>query len=130
MEAGSMGSGGEIYVFDMGEPVKIVDLAHKMIKLDGKVPDRDIKIIFTGLRPGEKLYEELLNNSENTLPTHHHKILIANVREYDFAEVHEQIEQLIQRAKHHTHMNTVAKMKELVPEFISQNSIYESLDKK
>lgn len=130
MEAGSMGSGGEIYVFDMGEPVKIVDLAEKMIKLDGKVPGRDIQIIFTGLRPGEKLYEELLNNSENTLPTHHHKILIANVRKYDFAEVHEQIEQLIQRAKHHTHMNTVAKMKELVPEFISQNSIYESLDKK
>lgn len=130
MEAGSMGGGGEIYVFDMGEPVKIVDLAEKMIKLDGKVPGRDIQIIFTGLRPGEKLYEELLNNSENTLPTHHHKILIANVRKYDFAEVHEQIEQLIQRAKHHTHMNTVAKMKELVPEFISQNSIYESLDKK
>lgn len=130
MEAGSMGQGGEIYVFDMGEPVKIVDLARKMIKLDGKVPDRDIKIVFTGLRPGEKLYEELLNNSENTLPTHHHKILIAKVRTYDFGEVYEQIEELINRANNHTNLTTVAKIKELVPEFISKNSIYESLDKK
>lgn len=130
MEAGSMGNGGEIFVFDMGDPVKIVDLARKMIRLDGKMPERDIKIVFTGLRPGEKLYEELLNNSENTLPTHHKKILIAKVREYDFAEIYNQIEQLLVRANHHTNMNTVAKMKEIVPEFISQNSIYQSLDRK
>lgn len=130
MEAGAMGHGGEIFVFDMGHPVKIVDLARKMIRLVGKMPDRDIKIVFTGLRPGEKLYEELLNDSENVLPTHHKKIMIAKVREYDFATVYEQIEQLISRAYHHTNMNTVAKMKEIVPEFISQNSIYESLDKK
>lgn len=130
MEAGSMGNGGEIFVFDMGEPVKIVDLARKMIRLDGKLPDKDIQIVFTGLRPGEKLYEELLNNSENTLPTHHQKILIARVREYDFADVYDQIEKLLVRANHHTNMNTVAMMKEIVPEFISQNSIYQSLDKK
>ncbi|MBX9449637.1 MAG: polysaccharide biosynthesis protein [Taibaiella sp.] len=120
----------EIFVFDMGEPVKIVDLARKMIRLDGKLPDKDIQIVFTGLRPGEKLYEELLNNSENTLPTHHQKILIARVREYDFADVYDQIEKLMVRANHHTNMNTVAMMKEMVPEFISQNSIYQSLDKK
>lgn len=130
MEAGSMGNGGEIYVFDMGEPVKIVDLAKKMIKLAGKIPGKDIDIVFTGLRPGEKLYEELLNNSENTLPTHHEKIMIAKVREYDFFEVQNQIDTLISRANHHTSMSTVSKMKEIVPEFISKNSIYESLDKK
>jgi len=130
MEAGSMGNGGEIYVFDMGAPVKIVDLAKKMIKLSGKIPGKDIDIVFTGLRPGEKLYEELLNNSENTLPTHHNKIMIAKVREYDFFEVQHQIDNLIDRASQHTSMSTVSKMKEIVPEFISKNSIYESLDKK
>ncbi len=130
MEAGAMGHGGEIFVFDMGNPVRIVDLARKMIRLMGKMPDRDIKIVYTGLRPGEKLYEELLNDSENVLPTHHKKIMIAKVRKYDFATVYEQIDQLISRASHHTNMNTVSKMKEIVPEFISQNSIYESLDKK
>lgn len=130
MEAGSMGNGGEIYVFDMGDPVKIVDLAKKMIKLSGKIPGKDIEIEFTGLRPGEKLYEELLNNSENTLPTHHHKILIAQVREYDFFEIQTQIDTLLYRANNHTSMSTVSKMKEIVPEFISKNSIYESLDQK
>src|SRR5690606_32697157 len=84
LEAGSMGKGGEIYVFDMGKSVKIVELATKMIKLSGLVPNKDISIEYTGLRPGEKLYEELLNDLENTLPTHHHKIMIAKVREYDF----------------------------------------------
>lgn len=130
LEAGTMGTGGEIFVFDMGKPVKIVDLARKMIQLSGKRPEIDIKIEYTGLRPGEKLYEELLNNSENTLPTYHKKILIAKVRSYDFPEVYNKIEELIKRASQHTNMNTVALMKEIVPEFISNNSIYQKLDKK
>lgn len=130
LEAGAMGKGGEIFVFDMGKPVKIVDLAYKMIRLAGKVPDVDVKIIFSGLRPGEKLYEELLNNSENTLPTYHEKILIARVREYDFAWVQAQLEQLIRLAEKHIVTDTVAKMKEIVPEFISNNSQFSVLDKK
>ena len=130
LEAGSMGKGGEIFVFDMGSPVKIVDLARKMIRLSGKEPDRDIHITFSGLRPGEKLYEELLNNSENTMPTYHEKILIAQVREYDFASIYTQIENLIDLAQKHFLMETVAKMKEIVPEFISNNSIYQKLDMK
>lgn len=129
LEAGAMGKGGEIFVFDMGKPVKIVDLAYKMIRLSGKVPNVDVKIVFSGLRPGEKLYEELLNNSENTMPTYHEKILIANVREYDFAWVQTQIDELIRLAKKHIAFDTVTKMKEIVPEFISNNSQFSKLDK-
>ncbi len=129
LEAGAMGKGGEIFVFDMGGPVKIVDLARKMIRLSGKEPDRDIQIIYSGLRPGEKLYEELLNNSENTMPTYHEKIMIARVREYDFASVYTEIDELIELAEGHFLMETVSKMKVIVPEFVSNNSIYQKLDK-
>jgi len=128
LEAGAMGKGGEIFVFDMGKPVKIVDLARKMIRLAGKEPDRDIAIEFSGLRPGEKLYEELLNNAENTMPTYHEKIMIATVREYDFAVVHNSINELIDLAEKHFLMETVMKIKEIVPEYISNNSIYQKLD--
>lgn len=130
LEAGGMGKGGEIFVFDMGSPVKIVDLARKMIRLSGKIPDQDIHITFSGLRPGEKLYEELLNNSENTMPTYHDKIMIASVREYDFIEIYAQIDELINMAQSHVVMETVSKMKTIVPEFISNNSIYQKLDRK
>ena len=130
IEAGVMGQGGEIFVFDMGKPVKIVDLAKKMIQLSGKIPNVDIQTVFTGLRPGEKLYEELLNNSENTRPTYHEKIMIAQVREYDFPLVSNQINELIERAERHYVYESVALMKELVPEFISNNSSYEKLDTK
>lgn len=130
LEAGAMGKGGEIFVFDMGKPVKIVDLAYKMIRLAGKVPEVDIKITYSGLRPGEKLYEELLNNSENTLPTYHEKILIATVREYDFAWVQSQLSALISLARQHRATDTVIKMKEIVPEFISNNSEFSKLDGK
>jgi FlaA1/EpsC-like NDP-sugar epimerase len=126
IEAGVMGQGGEIFVFDMGEPVKIADLARKMILLAGKEPDKDIEVVYTGLRPGEKLFEELLNDSENVMPTYHEKIMIARVREYDFAETSEKINKLIQSAKRHYTLETVAQMKELVPEFVSNNSIYEN----
>jgi Predicted nucleoside-diphosphate sugar epimerases len=127
IEAGVMGQGNEIFVFDMGKPVKIVDLARKIIKLAGKEPEIDIKIVFTGLRPGEKLYEELLNNAENVMPTYHDKILIAKVKEYDFDYVREKIDKLIASAKQHYTLETVGLMKELVPEFVSNNSIYESI---
>ena len=129
LEAGAMGKGGEIFVFDMGKPVKIVDLAYKMIRLAGKVPEADIQVVYSGLRPGEKLYEELLNNSENTLPTYHDKILIAKVREYDFAWVQSEVAELVRLAKKHIAIDTVVKMKEIVPEFISNNSSFEKLDK-
>jgi len=129
IEAGAMGQGGEIFVFDMGEPVKIVDLAKKMIMLAGKEPDVDIQIVYTGLRPGEKLFEELLNNAENTMHTYHDKILIAKVREYDFETVSAKIDRLIASAKRHYTLETVGQMKELVPEYISSNSVYENLDK-
>ncbi|WP_235643626.1 nucleoside-diphosphate sugar epimerase/dehydratase [[Flexibacter] sp. ATCC 35208] len=129
LEAGAMGQGGEIFVFDMGQPVKIAHLARKMIQMSGHEPGKDIQIVYTGLRPGEKLYEELLNNSENTVSTYHEKIMIAKVREYDFAEVNARIEQLIESANKHYITPTVALMKQLVPEFISKNSTYEQLDK-
>ena len=125
LEAGSMGSSGEIYVFDMGRPVKIVDLAKKMIRLSGR---QDVKIEFTGLRHGEKLYEELLNTKENTKPTSHDKIMIANVREYDFDEISQEIDELISSSYMFDSMRTVAKMKDLVPEFKSLNSKYSVLD--
>jgi FlaA1/EpsC-like NDP-sugar epimerase len=129
LEAGSMGNGGEIYVFDMGKPVPIVDLARKMIRLSGMVPGIDIEIKYTGLRPGEKLYEELLNDAENTQPTHHQKILIAKnaaVHISDIEIVYQRLFTLAQDAS--THLEMVSLMKELVPEFISNNSVYEQLD--
>ena len=126
LEAGSMGHGGEIYIFDMGEPVKIVDLARKMIALSGR---KDVKIEFTGLRHGEKLYEELLNTKENTQATKHDKIMIAQVREYDFDEVSKTIDTLIEKSYGFDAMATVALMKALVPEYKSLNSAYSELDK-
>lgn len=129
LEAGSMGNGGEIFVFDMGQPVKIADLARKMIKLTGLTPDEDIKIEYSGLRPGEKLYEELLNNAENTMPTYHEKILIAKTRTIEYNLLAIQINKLIEPAKKQGSVTLVVKaMKELVPEFISNNSEFEKLD--
>jgi FlaA1/EpsC-like NDP-sugar epimerase len=128
LEAGSMGKGGEIYVFDMGKSVKIVDLARKMIKLSGLQENRDIKIIYTGLRPGEKLYEELLADSENTLPTHHSQILIGKVKEYDFIEVSSKINQLVKLFDSQDNIKIVSFMKALVPEYLSNNSEFEELD--
>jgi FlaA1/EpsC-like NDP-sugar epimerase len=130
LEAGSMGKGGEIFVFDMGNPVPIVDLAKKMIRLYGLVPGVDIEIKYSGLRPGEKLYEELLTDAENTLPTYHEKIMIAKVRHTRTVEMQREFEALINLAKQKQRsMELVAKMKELVPEFVSNNSVFESLDK-
>lgn len=125
IEAGVMGRGGEIFVFDMGEPVKIADLARKVIKLAGKEPDVDIKIVYTGLRPGEKLYEELLSHAENARPTYHEKIMIADVRQYDFDTVERKVTRLITSARYHYTLETVYLMKDLVPEFISNNLAYE-----
>lgn len=127
LEAGSMGSGGEIYIFDMGKPVKIVDLAKRMISLSGRT---GVKIEFTGLRHGEKLYEELLNVKELTKPTYHEKIMIATVREYDYNEVKHRIQDLIDVSYEYDQMKIVAAMKDLVPEFVSKNSCFEVLDKK
>lgn len=127
LEAGSMGNGGEIYIFDMGKPVKIVDLAKRMISLSGRT---DVKIEFTGLRHGEKLYEELLNVKELTKPTYHDKIMIATVREYDYDEVKERIRNLIEMSYTYDQMKIVAAMKDIVPEFVSKNSCFEALDKK
>lgn len=129
LEAGSMGKGGEIFVFDMGKPVPIIDLAKKMIRLYGLVPGIDIDIKYTGLRPGEKLYEELLMDSENTLPTYHEKIMIAKVRQSNLSEIQKDFEELLHLAKQKEgSMQMVAKMKQLVPEFVSNNSVFESLD--
>ena len=125
LEAGSMGKSGEIYIFDMGQPVKIADLAKKMIQLSGRT---DVKIEYTGLRHGEKLYEELLATRENTKPTSHDKIMIASVREYDYEDVADDIDMLIQCSYQFDTMATVAKMKDLVPEFKSLNSRYSVLD--
>lgn len=127
LEAGSMGNDGEIYIFDMGKPVKIVDLAKRMISLSGRT---DVKIEFTGLRHGEKLYEELLNVKELTKPTYHEKIMIATVREYDYDEVKQRIQKLIEVSYTYDQMQIVAAMKDIVPEFISKNSCFEALDKK
>lgn len=127
LEAGSMGNGGEIYIFDMGKPVKIVDLAKRMISLSGRT---DVKIEFTGLRHGEKLYEELLNVKELTKPTYHEKIMIATVREYDYEEVKERIQKLIDVSYTYDQMKIVSAMKDIVPEFVSKNSCFEALDKK
>lgn len=129
LEAGAMGKGGEIYIFDMGKPVKIIDLARKMIKLAGFIPDEEIKIKIVGLRPGEKLYEELLNDTSKTIPTHHHKIMIAEEIQDEFEILHDEIEELITIANFHKKEAIVAKMKKIVPEFKSMNSTYEMLDK-
>ena len=126
IEAGTMGKGGEIYVFDMGKPVKIADLAKRMIRLSGA---KDIEIKYTGLRDGEKLYEEVLNDEEITVPTFHPKIKIAKVREYGFDEVSEVIEDLVKTAPESDDMQIVARMKVIVPEFKSQHSKYEALDR-
>jgi len=125
LEAGTKGNGGEIFVFDMGEPVKIVDLAKRMIQLSNA---KNVEIKFTGLRPGEKLYEEVLNEKENTKPSFHEKIRIAEVREYDYDEVSKEIDALIEISKSYDDMATVKKMKEIVPEYKSNNSKYEALD--
>jgi FlaA1/EpsC-like NDP-sugar epimerase len=126
LEAGTMGKGGEIFVFDMGKPVRIADLAKRMINLSGA---KDIEIKFTGLRDGEKLYEEVLNDAEQTKPTHHPKIKIAAVREYDYAEALKNEEKLLELSKNYDDMAIVKKMKEIVPEYKSQHSKYEVLDK-
>lgn len=125
LEAGVKGNGGEIFVFDMGKPVKIADLAQRMINLSGA---KNVEIKYTGLRAGEKLYEEVLNDKESTKPSFHEKIRIANVREYDYSEVECDIEELIEVSKQYDDMLTVKKMKEIVPEFKSNNSVYEALD--
>lgn len=126
LEAGSFGRNGEIYIFDMGKPVKILDLAKRMIRLSGS---KKVKIEFTGLRHGEKLYEELLNIAEHTKPTRHDKIMVAEVREYEYGEVSQKIDALIKSSYDYDDMRTVKKMKELVPEFQSINSPYEAVDR-
>jgi FlaA1/EpsC-like NDP-sugar epimerase len=128
LEAASFGNSGEIYVFDMGSPVKIVDLARRMIELAGFVPDKEIKIEFIGLRPGEKLYEELLNDSEKTIPTQNEKITVASVRKYEFEEIEKTIHTMIDSAHSVDIRKTVGEMKKLVPEFKSQNSPFSELD--
>jgi len=125
LEAGTKGNGGEIFVFDMGQPVKIADLAKRMIALSNA---KNVEIKYTGLREGEKLYEEVLNEMEGTKPTFHEKIRIAQVREYDYDEVAHEIDELIDIAKKFDNMDTVRKMKEIVPEYKSNNSVYEVLD--
>ena len=125
LEAGTKGNGGEIFVFDMGQPVKIADLAKRMIALSNA---KNVQIEYTGLREGEKLYEEVLNELEGTKPTFHEKIRIAKVREYDYDEVSREIDDLVEIAKHFDNMETVRKMKQIVPEYKSNNSVYEVLD--
>ncbi|WP_394350397.1 polysaccharide biosynthesis protein [Flavobacterium hydrocarbonoxydans] len=129
LEAGAMGNGGEIYIFDMGKPVKIIDLAKKMIKLAGFIPDKEIKIKIVGLRPGEKLYEELLNDTSKTLPTYHNKIMIAQEIQDEYENLHTDIDELIGIANFFDNDDIVTKMKKIVPEFKSMNSSFEVLDK-
>ena len=126
LEAGTKGNGGEIFVFDMGKPVKIADLAKRMIAMSGA---KNVEIKYTGLRDGEKLYEEVLNELEGTKPTFHEKIRIAQVREYDYDQVNQEIEELVDISKQFDDMATVRKMKLIVPEYKSNNSVYEVLDK-
>jgi len=128
LEASLMGKGGEIFIFDMGKCIKIIDLAKKIIKLSGLTLGKDIHISYTGLRPGEKLYEELLNDTENTLPTHHSQIMVAKVREYDFKYISKVIHELVRLLISHDNYEIVKLMKKIVPEFKSKNSIYEELD--
>lgn len=126
LEAGTMGKGGEIFVFDMGAPVKIVDLAKRMIQLSGA---KNIEIKFSGLRDGEKLYEEVLNDAEQTKPTHHPKIMIASVREYDYDTARMNENRLLEASQSFKSMDIVKIMKEIVPEYKSQHSKYQALDK-
>jgi len=128
LEAGSMGEGGEIFIFDMGESVKIVNLAKRMIQLSGLKLGEDIQIRFTGLRPGEKLYEELLATKENTVLTYHPRIMIAKVREYDYDTIRNHIDELKALTRGNDNFELVRKMKVIVPEFVSQNSPFEKLD--
>src|SRR5512133_1706535 len=128
LEAGFMGNGSEIYVFDMGLPVRIYDLAEKMIFLSGFIPHKDIKIIVTGLRPGEKLYEELLSSKENCKPTHNEKIKIGKVRQFDQYEADVKITEMLENLSVETDEMIVARMKEMGEEFVSKNSKYEKLD--
>jgi len=129
LEAGSIGNGGEIYIFDMGEAVKITDMAKKMVKLSGLTLGKDIQIKFVGLRPGEKLYEELLNDKENTLPTHHDRIMIGKVQQYNPSDVDLNIKELLSLHENKADdFELVKQMKVLVPEYKSKNSIYEKLD--
>ncbi len=128
LEAGCMGNGGEIFIFDMGESVKIVDLASKMIRLSGLTIGKDIEIVFTGLRPGEKLYEELLNNSENTIPTHNKQIMIAKVEPYELKQIEPEISKLIELFYTQDNVKIVSQLKAIVPEYLSNNSIFETLD--
>lgn len=128
LEAGTIGNGGEIFIFDMGMPVKIADLAKKMIRLSGLEPGVDIQIEYTGLRPGEKLYEELLNNEELVKPTSHDKIMIANVREYEYDEMLPMYDKLFEYGKANQDYLVVRTMKEMVPEYKSQNSVYQQID--
>jgi len=130
LEAATMGQGGEVFVFDMGESVKIIDLAKKMITLSGLRVDKDIEIRYTGLRPGEKLYEELLNNDENTLPTHHPKILVAEVNTPTYAYMEVATNELNLLLSSGDNYSIVAKIKEMIPEYKSNNSVFETLDKK
>jgi FlaA1/EpsC-like NDP-sugar epimerase len=129
LEAGAMGKGGEIFIFDMGKSIRIADLAKNMIKLSGLALGKDIQIIFTGLRPGEKIFEELLADKETTLPTHHEKIMIARVREYDFNTIEKEVEDLIKLFKTQNNEAIVRKMKNILPEYQSANSVFEKLDK-
>ena len=129
LEAGKMGKGGEIFIFDMGKAIKIADLARKMIYLSGLQPDKDISIVFTGLREGEKLYEELLNNQEDTLPTHHDKIMIGRVKEYSYEDINKYVELFNDLVYDNNELKMVALMKELVPEYKSNYSRYEVLDR-
>jgi FlaA1/EpsC-like NDP-sugar epimerase len=130
LQAGTMGNGGEIYVFDMGEPVKILDLAKRMIKLSGYTPDLDIKISFIGLRPGEKLYEELLSDNATTVPTHHEKIMISKDPTISFEKINVLCLQIIKSAVKRDRLEVVRVLKIIVPEFISNNSEFEVLDAK
>ena len=128
LEAGAMGEGGEIFLFDMGQPVKIADLATKMIQLSGLTPGQDIEIKYTGLRPGEKLYEELLATKENSIETHHPKITRAKVRQYDFGQIERVINDLVSSLDESSDMKLVQQMKQIVPEYQSQNSVFGELD--
>ena len=130
LQAGAMGKGGEIFVFDMGEPVKILNLATRMIKLSGFEPNVDIKIVYTGLRPGEKLYEELLSDSTRTMPTHHNKIMISKDPSMLFTEIDAFTNQMYELAKQEDKVAVVRLLKQIVKEFKSNNSIFEELDKR
>src|SRR5690606_5013243 len=129
LQAGTMGNGGEIYIFDMGEPIRILDMAEKMIRLSGFIPYKDIDIKIIGLRPGEKLYEELLSDSSKTLSTYHPKIMISKVPSKNFLFVEQKVQEILLATEQDKIKVVVKKIKELVPEFLSQNSYFQELDK-